>query len=103
MDRLATYRLMLMPLKSSLLPLPAQVLIPSMKSVGALGMAGGFQRRRLGVTGPEPKWFSHDAAPLKGVNAFCSAAGRMRYSHERRPSARGTVKAVPDSCSAYRP
>jgi len=27
----------------------------------------------------------------------------MRYNQERRFEARGAVKAVPDSCSAYRP
>ena len=35
-----------------------------------------------------------------GSNGRCIADGRMRYSHERRLSARGAVKAVPLSCSA---
>jgi hypothetical protein len=37
------------------------------------------------------------------VNAGCAADGRIRYSHERRLCARGSVNAEPLSCSAYSP
>ncbi len=43
-------------------------------------------------------------APLPvRVKAGWAADGRTRYSHERRLCARGSVNAVPLSCSAYRP
>jgi hypothetical protein len=35
-----------------------------------------------------------------GIKAPCTTLGLIRYNHERRLLARGTVKAVPDSCSA---
>ncbi|CFP61785.1 Uncharacterised protein [Bordetella pertussis] len=57
----------------------------------------------MGVTGWRPKSLSQRCAPANGANGRCCTPGRMRYSQERRFSARGAVKAVPDSCSAYRP
>lgn len=38
-----------------------------------------------------------------GMNFSCSTEGRTRYNQTRWLRARGTVNAVPDSCSAYRP
>ena len=83
-------------------PLPAMVTRPSTKSVGASGIGSGLQR----------SWFGGGATPVKPAttwplpissNGPCMAAGRMRYSQERRLWPRGAVKAVPEICSAYRP
>src|SRR5690606_19979356 len=83
-------------------PLPAMVYRPSSQSVGASGSGSGFQRNCSGVTGPWPKslWKRGCA---RAENGPCTAAGRIRYSQLRRLAARGAVKAVPLSCSAYKP
>ena len=87
--------------------LPAMLTMPSTKSVGASGSGSGSQRSWLGGVGtsskPWPAWLSQRSAPAYGSNGSCTAAGRSRYSHERRFACRGAVKAVPDSCSAYSP
>ncbi|MNS65315.1 hypothetical protein D3C72_984750 [compost metagenome] len=100
---MAAYRWMATPPCSSGPPLPPQVFTPSRKSVGAAGIGSGFQRSWFGVTGPWPNVLSQPAAPSNASNGLCCAPGRMRYSQERRFSLRGAVKAVPESCSAYRP
>ena len=78
-----------------------------MKSVGSAGIGSGSQRSWFGgVGGTSAKFatsFARSLAPLICVNGLCTAAGRIRYSHERRLWPRGAVNAVPDSCSAYRP
>jgi len=83
-------------------PLPTIVTRPSMKSVGASGSGRGLQRN----------WFGDGAMPSKPAamrplfmrsKMPCMAAGRIRYSQERRLWLRGAVNAVPDNCSAYRP
>src|SRR5262245_10402205 len=90
------------PVMASGPPLPAMVTMPSMKSVGVVGMAGGLQRIWFDDGGTASKRLrNRDGAT--SVNGLCTAPGRMRYSHERRLWARGAVKAVPDNCSAYRP
>src|SRR5690242_954098 len=102
MGRFAAYTWIAQPDIAAGAPLPAIVTRPSMKSVGASGMGNGLQRI----------WFGDGAMPSKpaamrplpiGSNGPCMAAGRMRYSHERRLWLRGAVNAVPDNCSAYRP
>jgi hypothetical protein len=82
--------------------LPAIVTQPSMKSVGASGIGSGFQRSWFGVTGACAKRLTMRPSSMRS-NGPCSAAGRMRYSQERRLWLRGAVKAVPEICSAYRP
>jgi len=71
------------------------------------GSGGGNQRSWLGVSTPAsppsaatlPK-FPQIEGRGAGTKGACATEGRMRYSHERRLRWRGTVKAVPDSCSA---
>ncbi|MCY1232321.1 hypothetical protein D9M69_386470 [compost metagenome] len=87
------------PLIASGPPLPAMVTMPSTKSVGTDGIAGGLQRIWLGDGGTWSKRLRKRDCSTS-VNGLCIDAGRMRYSHERRLCARGAVKAVPDSCSA---
>ena len=83
-------------------PLPAMVNKPSSQSVGAAGIGSGFQRSWSGVTGPALKslW---KVVCASCENGPCIAAGRIRYSQLRRLLCRGAVKAVPLTCSAYRP
>ena len=83
-------------------PLPAKVTMPSMKSVPAAGVGSGSQRNWLGEGGTSLKLLWKRLCAMAS-NGRCTAPGRMRYSHERRLCARGAVKAVPESCSAYRP
>ena len=79
------------------------LLTTSMKSVGVVGSGSGSQRSWFGGVGGMA-WKSLTMRVFANkVNGGCWLAGRMRYSHERRFCARGAVKAVPDSCSAYRP
>lgn len=52
--------------------------------------------------GPGPG-SGHAPGKLSGWKGSCVTLGRMRYSQDRRFCARGAVKAVPLSCSAYRP
>ncbi len=64
------------------------------------GAGSGFQRRRFG-SGTDSVKGAVRIRPLSArVNAGCAAEGRMRYSHERRLCALGSVNAVPLSCSA---
>ena len=77
---------------------------PSTKSVGsASGIGSGFQRSRFGDGGTSSKRLGQRAPARAGGTGRCAAAGRMRYSQVRRLAWRGTVNAVPDNCSAYRP
>ncbi|MOA31635.1 hypothetical protein D3C78_1528030 [compost metagenome] len=91
---------MLTPLAESAAAVAARQSRPSMKSVSSAGSSNGLQRRRLGVIGPS-------SPPLiwRGRRSYrgCAADGRMRYIQVRRDSPRGTVKAVPESSSVYRP
>ena len=106
MDVLHTYTWMAMPAFMLASPLPATVDRPSTQSVGASwgGRGCGNHRIWLGSTTPCPNWAaSFDGESEMGTKRLCITAGRMRYSHERSFLARGTVNAVPDSCSAYRP
>ncbi len=83
-------------------PLPPIVTMPSIKSVGASGIGSGLQRIWFGDGATSSKRLTiRDCSIL--TKDSCTAAGRIRYSHERRLCARGAVKAVPESCSAYRP
>ena len=76
-------------------PLPAIVTRPSTKSVGAAGIGSGSQRSWLGGVGTSSKRLTMPRRRRSRSNGSCIAAGRMRYSHERRLSARGAVNAVP--------
>lgn len=64
------------------------------------GSGSGSQRSRLGSGAASVKGAPRSAPPAIRVNGGCAADGRMRYSQERRLVARGSVKAVPLSCSA---
>ena len=80
--------------------------MPSMKSTWApdAGRGSGSQRMASGGVGTSPKWLCQWRPAVLGKKGSRSAAaGRMRYSQVRRLAARGAVKAVPLSCSAYRP
>ena len=83
-------------------PLPPIVYRPSTKSAPPAGIGSGSQRNWSGVTGWLPKSLCR-CGWANGENGPCMAAGRIRYSQLRRFCARGAVKAVPDSCSAYSP
>jgi hypothetical protein len=80
-------------------PLPAIVTRPWTRSVGAAGIGSGFQRIWFGDAGTSSNALTI-APASSGSNGRCIADGRIRYSHERRLSARGAVNAVPLSCSA---
>ena len=70
-----------------------------MKSVGSLGIGSGFQRSWFGVASTSSKALTMRPSSMRS-NGSCIAAGRIRYSHDLRLSARGAVNAVPLSCSA---
>ena len=92
-----------MPLRPAASPLPPRVHRPARKSVPAGGSGSGFQRSRFG-SGASCVNGAVRSAPFSArTNAGCAADGRMRYSHERRLDALGSVKALPLSCSAYSP
>ncbi len=92
-----------MPVRWAASPLPPRVHRPARKSVPGGGSGSGFQRSRLG-SGTDSVKGAVRTAPLSvRVNAGWAADGRMRYSQERRLCARGSVNAVPLSCSAYSP
>ena len=57
------------------------------------------QRSWSGGAGTAAKSFVSSPASMRS-KAPCCAAGRIRYSHERRFAPRGAVKAVPEICSA---
>jgi hypothetical protein len=84
-------------------PVPATVNRPSTKSSASAGreLAGGSSAGGSGDR--RPRRSPRASAAAMGAKAPCTAAGRIRYSQERRLSWRGTVKAVPDHCSAYSP
>lgn len=63
----------------------------------------GFQRSRFGSGTDSVKGAVRIEPFSVRVNAGCAAEGRIRYSQERRLWARGSVNAVPLSCSAYSP
>ena len=70
-------------------------------------MDSGRIAGRFDQVAPPPDQMRWDPLPMpacsRGVKAPCMAAGRIRYSHERRLWLRAAVKAVPEICSAYRP
>lgn len=64
------------------------------------GSGSGFQRSRFGSAAASVKGAVRRAPLSIRVKGGCAADGRIRYSHERRLSLRGSVKALPLSCSA---
>lgn len=98
-------------------PLPAMVRRPSSQSTRggssaaaapaaaasrAGGSGSGSQRSWLGSTVACAKSAASPACAM-GTRRLCITDGRTRYSHARWLRWRGAVKALPDSCSAYRP
>ena len=66
--------------------------------IGALGGdVVGIPAQAVGVD--RPSWRPGICRSRRWKRG-CAADGRMRYSQVRRASARGTVKAVPENCSA---
>lgn len=92
-----------MPVRCVASPLPPSVHSPSTKSVAGPGTGSGFQRSRFGSGTAWLKGAVRIVPLPERVNAGCAADGRIRYSHDRRLCALGSVNAVPLSCSAYRP
>jgi hypothetical protein len=74
-----------------------------MKSVGLSGIGNGYQRSWLGGVGGTVAKSDTMEVDSTSLNGRCTAAGRIRYSQERRLWLRGAVNAVPEICSAYRP
>lgn len=92
-----------MPVRWVASPLPPRVHRPVRKSVPSAGSGSGFQRNRFGSGSVWVKGAERSAPLSVRVNAGCAADGRIRYSHERRLVALGSVNAVPLNCSAYSP
>lgn len=68
-----------------------------------LGLRQGFQRSRFGSGAVSVKGAVRRVPLSVRAKAGWAADGRIRYSHERRLYALGSVNAEPLSCSAYSP
>jgi hypothetical protein len=89
-----------MPVRCAASPLPPSVHRPARKSVPGEGSGSGFQRSRFGSGTVSVKGAVRTAPLSVRVKAGCAADGWIRYSHDRRFCALGSVNAVPLSCSA---
>lgn len=89
-----------MPVRWVASPLPPSVHRPARKSVPGAGSGSGFQRSRFGSGTVSVKGAVRTAPLSVRVKAGCAADGWIRYSHDRRLCALGSVNAVPLSCSA---
>jgi hypothetical protein len=89
-----------MPVRCVTSPLPPSVHSPASQSVPGAGAGSGFQRSRFGSGTVSVKGAVRMCPLSTRTKGGCAAEGRMRYSHERRLCARGSVKAEPLSCSA---
>src|SRR5690606_32498906 len=104
MDSVAMYTCAAIPSCRWASPLVAIVWMPVRNVVGDSGNGGG-SHRSCPIGGAASRFGAVRIMCLEvSVNRHaCRTDGRMRYIHVRRFRWFGTVNAVPDNCSVYRP
>src|ERR1700679_1876171 len=97
MGALHAYTCAAMPHWTLASPLPPNVIKPSTKSVGSLGIGTGFHLSWVGVAGNSSNGvLRRNRLSIRLNGRLWAAEGRIRYTQVRRFSDRGAVNAVPE-------